>query len=731
LRQELAPARLIASATAGLVLGILIVVIEISFAALIFSGELSGFVSNGIGLTLAGAVVLNLIVALTSSFPPSIAPPQDAPVAILAVVAAAIVSGMPGVPPEAHFLTVCAALILASILSGAASLLLGIFRLGDFVRYVPYPVIGGFLAATGWLLATGALGVMTDFSLSLATLSRFFEPAMLIRWVPGVVFGVALLFVLRRYSHFLVLPGMILAGVTLFYALLLITGSSVEQASQQGFLLGPFPQGGLWHPFNVGELELIDWHALLAQANSFAVVALISVTSLLLNASGLEVASGQEIDLNRELRNNGIANLAAGAVGSPPGYTALSLSILGGRIGMNSRLVGIFVALFIGMTLFLGAAIFSYFPKMVLGGLLFFLGLSFMVEWLVDGWSRMSRTDYLVIVLIIGAIVLFGVLQGVGIGLSLAVILFVINYSQLNIVNHTFSGSSYRSNVERPPADRQVLRQHGDLTHILQLQGFIFFGTANKLLAQVRQRVEDTRLIKPQFLVIDFGQVPGMDASALMIFTRIKQLAKAQTIMLVFTSLSPMLQQRFEKEVFPDSGESIWRVFQDMDRGVEWCEKNILDEFGLPGEASVITPAQQLQPYCSDPATAARLENYLEKREIPAGHHLIRQNDSTVGLYFLEQGQLSVELEIPDNMPTRLRSVVPGTFLGEIGLYLGTPASASVIAVAPSTIFLLSRQQLTRMKTNDPALAAAFHEFAAHQLSERFLNSTETLQAMK
>jgi hypothetical protein len=54
-----------------------------------------------------------------------------------------------------------------------------------------------------------------------------------------------------------------------------------------------------------------------------------------------------------------------------------------------------------------------------------------------------------------------------------------------------------------------------------------------------------------------------------------------------------------------------------------------------------------------------------------------------------------------------------------------------VIAVAPSTISLLSRQQLTQMKTNDPALAAAFHEFAAHQLSERLLNSTETLQAMK
>lgn len=73
---------------AGLVVGVVVVIVAISFAVLIFCGELSVFVANGIGLALFTATVMAAVIALTSSFPGMVATPQDVPAAITALIAA-------------------------------------------------------------------------------------------------------------------------------------------------------------------------------------------------------------------------------------------------------------------------------------------------------------------------------------------------------------------------------------------------------------------------------------------------------------------------------------------------------------------------------------------------------------------------------------------------------------------------------------------------------------------
>ena len=123
---EFHPSRLLPSLTAGLVAGIITVMVEISFAALIFSGDLSGFVSSGIGLMLFGAVVIGVVVALTSSHPGIVAAPKDIPAAILALVAAAVASSMAATStPEEIFSTVVVAIALTSLLTGIFFMALG------------------------------------------------------------------------------------------------------------------------------------------------------------------------------------------------------------------------------------------------------------------------------------------------------------------------------------------------------------------------------------------------------------------------------------------------------------------------------------------------------------------------------------------------------------------------------------------------------------------------------
>lgn len=206
---------------AGLISGILTVIIEISLAALIFSGDLARFVSSGIGITLFSSFVIGIVVALTSSLRGSVGIGQDIPAAILAPVAAGIAASLsPAVTPEATYITVVAVIAVTSLVTGIGFLLMGIFRLGGLIRFIPYPVIGGFLAGNGWLLVKGSFGVMLATSLTFANLPHLFQAGVLVRWLPGLFFGSLLYLVVRRYNHFWIIPGLVIAAILGFYVVL-------------------------------------------------------------------------------------------------------------------------------------------------------------------------------------------------------------------------------------------------------------------------------------------------------------------------------------------------------------------------------------------------------------------------------------------------------------------------------------------------------------------------------
>ncbi|MGH7858288.1 MAG: STAS domain-containing protein [Candidatus Binatia bacterium] len=150
-------------------------------------------------------------------------------------------------------------------------------------------------------------------------------------------------------------------------------------------------------------------------------------------------------------------------------------------------------------------------PKLVLGGLLLSLGLGFLVDWLWDGWTRLARADYAVTALIVGAV---GFLEGIAVGIVAAAILFTVNYSRINVIKYTLSGAHHQSNVDRPFHHHRLLRERGEQIHILELQSYIFFGTAYKLLLKLRERTDDPTLAPMRYVILDFRQVTGLDSSA-------------------------------------------------------------------------------------------------------------------------------------------------------------------------------------------------------------------------
>ncbi len=727
---ELRWRRLLPAATAGMVTGLLEIVLTLSFAALIYSGPLSGFVAQGIGLALLGVVLSVILMTLFTSLPGAVGGNQDAATAVLAIIAATVAQNMPANShPQEIFLTVVVAIALTTVITGLFYWALGYFQSGNLVRFLPYPVVGGFLAGTGWLLATGGLGMMTEMPAAFSEITELVQPDVLWRWLPGFIFAVFLLVAFRRSHHFLLLPGMVLGGIGLFYLAAWLTGRDVVALLAAGWLLGPFPEGSLLPPLPYTGLEQVNWPALSGQLLNVVTVCIISVLALLLNASGLEIATRREVDLNRELQAAGAGNVVAGLVGGMISYQQLSLSVMNIKMGNNSRLAGLFAAVVCGLALLLGASVLSLFPKMILGGLILYLGLSFLVEWVVETWAKVPRLDYLVIVLILVVTAVVGFLEAVAIGLLVAVIFFVINYSRVDVVRQEMSGQECQSRLTRDFAEQHFLDVAGEQIYILQLQGYIFFGTADSLLNRVRQRMGDADLPPVRFVVLDFHRVTKIDSTTIVSFQKMWQLAQARQIMLVLTDLSPGILAQFgQSDLMVSQLDGIY-LFADLDHGLEWCEDQLLaamDEM-VDGKR----PLWEANPTLSDPQQQARLLHYFERQEMVAGDTLIQQGDRPDALYFIETGQVTAQMEQDGREPVRFQTMRSGHIVGEIGFYLGQERTAAVVVDKPGVVYRLSVDALHRMEQEAPDIAAAFHQIMSHLMAERVTHLVRQVDAFQ
>ena len=256
--------------------------------------------------------------------------------------------------------TVVLAISLTVSLAGLFFWGFGICRLGGLVRYFPYPVVGGFLAGTGWLLFIGGFSLTVEIE----TWREMFQPHLLARWLPGLSFALIIFSATRRYHNNVILSVMILGGICVFYGVAWQLGYSLEVLGAEGWLLGPFPEQTLWQPLTLPKLAMADWNVISGQAANIMTVIAVSSTALLLNASATELETKQDVDLNKELRLAGIGNLLSCFSPGFVGFRQLSLTTLNFRMRAQSRVVGLIGAGIIALALFFLEHLLSHiFPR--------------------------------------------------------------------------------------------------------------------------------------------------------------------------------------------------------------------------------------------------------------------------------------------------------------------------------------------------------------------------------
>ena len=231
---------LIHTALAAVIVGAMGVVFTVSFAAIIYGGTAAPGLSRGIGLSLAGAAVVAVFGVYRLSYRDTVVQPQDVTAIILSLAVAGIAADWQGAP-DALLATVVALVGASTALTGLAAWLGGRFRLGFLLRFIPYPLIGGFLAATGYLIVFGAIGMTLHQSLGIWNLGPLLEPSDLVRWLPWIAAGGAMTVVSRRWRNDFMLPVGVLLFLAAFYLILFASGGDLATARARAFSSAPSP----------------------------------------------------------------------------------------------------------------------------------------------------------------------------------------------------------------------------------------------------------------------------------------------------------------------------------------------------------------------------------------------------------------------------------------------------------------------------------------------------------
>ena len=693
----------------GLISAVLILVFSVSMAAVIFSGPLSDHFAVGAGIVLFGYCMIGTVVALVSGLPGAMAGAPMPSVMMMVVIAGSIdLEGQP------LFVTAVAAALIGTAVTGLCFLAIGHLRLASFFRFIPYPVAGGFIAGTGGLaciLALKLMGITIERPDGLVNLDR---DTLLFAGI-GVGFGLGLFVLMRIWRKFYVFPATFVVAMIVFHATIAAFGMSDEEARASGLLFSVDTGTGLWPPFGISDLAFLDWGMLAQQIPNLMILVTVTLICVVMNLGGIELAANCDLEWNHEFKAAGWANVLTGFGGAPPGCLIALTSIRNSLFGAMTRLTGLVTALTLGFVLLTGDALLKLFPVVLIAGVLLFLGMQMIDEWLVKSWRKLVLTDYLIIAVVFVTIVVFGFLEGVGIGMLVTSAIFVISLSRTDMIESRFTLRDRQSRKTRPVPDRAILLAEGQLAQAYELRGYLFFGTAYRLADQLRESL--TVDPAPHFILLGFRNVSGFDFSAVNALVRFIRAADTEGATVIIFGVSNRLRATLTSEL-PKKTLQELVIESDEDHAIEQCEDMIIEEWRreLGQEESMRQQlldrvVEDLERHLDRQARFEQLiddiEECLELRTYSSGESIVSIGAPLEGMQLLQEGRAS-QFDASGN---RLCQFSAGDVIEPGGAFDSAAAVLATIAEEQCHTLLFTPEARKRLAEADPKRILELYEY--------------------
>ncbi|KAJ2162750.1 hypothetical protein GGF46_000475 [Coemansia sp. RSA 552] len=521
-----------------------------------------------------------------------------------------ILANVPADQPDRIIATTMVAYASSTILTGLVFFMLGFLKIGVLVDFFPRHILVGCIGGVGYFLLETGMEVTSRVKLSLswASLRHLLDPNPFGLWASSLGLAVLLRVLNARYTHPLFVPIFFMFVPAVFYATSMALGLSMETLRATGWVFA-LPDAGLpfYHFYTLFDFANTDWHAVAKTIPTMFGLAFFSILHVPINVPALAVSTNVDtIDTNRELLAHGISNLVSGCLGSFENYLVYSNSVLFIRSGGDSNLAGMMLCAATLGVFFAGPTVIGYIPTMVVGALIFHLGLELVKESVVDTIGVVNPIEYATILAIILAMATIGFNEGIFLGILMACFFFILLYSRRSGLRKAYTGSAVRSTVRRLYSQRRFLDDVCKQIQVMRLQGFMFFGTINGVEAYIRNLLEQRQWkVNPiRFLVLDFGLVNGMDFSAAEAFIRIRRLLEAREIYMVICGAgrsSEVGRALRAAGVWSDDECEYVQTSPSLNEALEWCENVLLQYYYLHQAALAGTEMPQSYALVSTP----------------------------------------------------------------------------------------------------------------------------------
>lgn len=736
----------------GLINGLLMFVFCWVFAILIFKDQrddttvLKDFLPAGVSMQIFSVMIGCAFYAAFSGCKASIAGPDINPALFFALIVESIQLGsdtdhMPEI--ESILPTVILAICICSLLIGSIFLALGHFKLTRIVQYLPASLLNGFLACIGYKVMKAAL-TTTCGDIYYKKPYKFMFWKLFLPALP-IGFGLYLIKAYHVRQPAFAICVTLAVPLALFYGFLFASGTSLEVARDQcvnttlssscagGWFYPEFSNGqfsSVYHTFNLQE---VDGGALLYSFKDLPAMVLIVTIDYLLKLAGTKKAIGFDFPFDNEMKTAGMSCLASALFGlsvpvfSQTKFTALNYGI---THNVHSRIPGVVTGIFNAIMFFSGFPLINYLPRFFLGGLLIYAGLGFVVDNLIKSWNRVSREEFLAIWTIVIVNALTSLLVAVIVGIILAAIIFALTYGRIGVVKAFFEGRDYESKVVRSVKDSAKLTHLSKRYSIVQMQNYIFFGSAGQILDFTKSFLADQKhlpsVARCRYIIFDWSNVYGIDFSGIGVFQNIVNILHQQRIMIVFTGIQENIIRSMLREGVL---HIVAAVFDHLDLGVEWIEEQLLEWSHLVRSRWLeFRPVIKLHDLAKNKAKHDALEEVL--KDIGYGHELwkfvkrivLRKNQvlcepgtPAEALYIVQRGKFSASFTDRDSNVRKIRSYARGAYINEMAVFTNAIQRYKIIADSEkSAVVAISRQEIARLRTSRPDIFMALQQTILH-----------------
>jgi glutaminase len=270
-----------------------------------------------------------------------------------------------------------------------------------------------------------------------------------------------------------------------------------------------------------------------------------------------------------------------------------------------------------------------------------------------------------------------------------------------SIVRVQFTAADMTSSRVRTPSESQALREFGSRISVYQLQGNLAFATTEAVVRQVMSNLNGGN-----YLLLDLKRVLALNESACrLLYQLLRKLAELnKSVVFAHTTHLPLLR-RYMKVKLAERFDDLYRVFEDHDPALEWCENRLLASV-LPGaELESIVPHKNYELFQGLTGNElAALQPLLRRRSFRKGEVVVRKGDEARELFFLSRGHVSVSVTLVSGATKRLAAFSAGMAFGEMAIIDRAPRSATIVADTDVECDVMDREDFDKLGVSHPAI---------------------------